>query len=53
MSEAALRRHGMTFDQIAEAVRRESLDLPGGSVRTDGGEIQLRTTGQAYRGAEY
>ncbi|MCY4098268.1 MAG: efflux RND transporter permease subunit, partial [Rhodospirillales bacterium] len=53
VSEAALRRHGMTFDQIAEAVRRESLDLPGGSVRTDGGEIQLRTTGQAYRGAEY
>ncbi|MCY3843504.1 MAG: efflux RND transporter permease subunit, partial [Acidobacteria bacterium] len=51
--EAALRRHGMTFDRIAEAVRRESLDLPGGSVRTDGGEIQLRTTGQAYRGAEY
>ena len=53
VSEAALRRHGMTFDRIAEAVRRESLDLPGGSVRTDGGEIQLRTTGQAYRGAEY
>ena len=53
VSEAALRRHAMSFDQIAEAVRRESLDLPGGSVRTDGGEIQLRTTGQAYRGAEY
>ena len=53
VSEAALRRHGMTFDQIAEAVRRASLDLPGGSVRTDGGEVLLRTTGQAYRGAEY
>ena len=53
VSEAALRRHGMTFDRIAEAVRRESLDLPGGSVRTDGGDIQLRTTGQAYRGTEY
>ena len=53
VSEAALRRHGMALDQIAEAVRRESLDLPGGSVQTDGGEILLRTTGQAYRGAEY
>ena len=53
VSEVALRRHGMTFDQIADAVRRSSLDLPGGSVRTDGGEILLRTIGQAYRGAEY
>ena len=42
VSEVALRRHGMTFDQVADAVRRSSLDLPGGSVRTDGGEILLR-----------
>ena len=53
VSELALRRHGMTFDQVADAVRRSSVDLPGGSVRTDGGEILLRTIGQAYRGAEY
>ena len=53
VSETALRRHGMTFDQLADAVRRSSLDLPGGSVRTDGGEILLRTIGQAYRGNEY
>ena len=53
VSEVALRRHGMTFDQVADAVRRSSLDLPGGSVRTDGGEILLRTIGQAYRGNEY
>ncbi len=51
--ETALRRHGMTFDQVADAVRRSSLDLPGGSVRTAGGEILLRTIGQAYRGNEY
>ena len=53
VSEIALRRHRMTFDQVAEAVRRSSLDLPGGSVRTDAREILLRTLGQAYRGAEY
>ena len=53
VSETALRRHGLTFDQVADAVRRSSLDLPGGSVRTDGGEILLRTIGQAYRGNEY
>ena len=53
VSEVALRRHGLTFDQVADAVRRSSLDLPGGSVRTEGGEILLRTIGQAYRGEEY
>ena len=53
VSEAALRRHGLTFDEIARAVRQSSLDLPGGSVRTEGGEILLRTIGQAYRGAEF
>ena len=53
VSEVALRRHGFTFDDVADAVRRSSLDLPGGSVRTDGGEILLRTIGQAYRGRDY
>ena len=53
ISEIALRRYGMTFDQVANAVRRSSLDLPGGAVRTEGGEILLRTIGQAYRGEDY
>ena len=53
VSEDDLRRHGMTFDQVADAVRRSSLDLPGGSVRTERGEILLRTIGQAYRGVEF
>ena len=45
--ENTLRRHGLTFDFVARAVRRSSLDMPGGSVKTDGGEILLRTKGQA------
>jgi multidrug efflux pump subunit AcrB len=53
VSETSLRRYGLTFQEVAEAVRRSSLDLPGGSVRTDGGEILLRTIGQAYRGNEF
>ncbi len=53
VSEEALRRHGITFDFVASAIRRSSLDLPGGSIRTEGGEILLRTKGQAYRGREF
>jgi multidrug efflux pump subunit AcrB len=53
VSEEALRRHGISFDFVAAAIRRSSLDLPGGSIRTEGGEILLRTKGQAYRGSEF
>ena len=53
VSEDTLRRHGLTFDDVSNAVRRSSLDLPGGSVRSESGEILLRTIGQAYRGAEF
>jgi len=53
VSEESLRRHGLTFDQVARAVRMSSLDLPGGSVKTEGGEVLLRTKGQAYIGSEY
>jgi multidrug efflux pump subunit AcrB len=53
ISEEALRRHGLTFDQVAQAVRRSSLDMPGGSVKTAAGEILLRTKGQAYVGGEF
>ncbi|MCH7548843.1 MAG: efflux RND transporter permease subunit, partial [Candidatus Krumholzibacteriota bacterium] len=53
ISEVTLRRHNITFDMVADAVRKSSLDLPGGSIRTAGGEILLRTKGQAYRGREF
>ncbi len=53
ISELDLQRHGLTFDEVAQAVRRSSLDLPGGSVRSRGGEILLRTQGQAYRGEDF
>lgn len=53
VSERSLRRNGLTFSQVAEAVRAGSLDLPGGSIKTSAGEILLRTKGQAYSGEEF
>jgi len=53
VSEAALQRHGLTFDDVARAVRASSLDLSGGTIKTERGEILLRTKGQAYRGAQF
>jgi multidrug efflux pump subunit AcrB len=51
--ESALRRHGLSFEQVALAVRNSSLDLPGGAIKTEGGEILLRTKAQAYVGREF
>ncbi len=53
VSEEQLRRYGLSLQQVAEAVRRSSLDMPGGTIKTDGGEILLRAMGQAYRGREF
>ena len=53
VSERALRRYGISFDDVSNAVRRSSLDLPAGSLDTAGGEILLRAKGQAYRGEEF
>jgi multidrug efflux pump subunit AcrB len=53
VSEATLDRYGLTLERIVEAVRRSSVDLPAGTVKTRGGEILLRTKGQAYDAEDF
>ncbi|MHC4994563.1 MAG: efflux RND transporter permease subunit, partial [Planctomycetota bacterium] len=53
VSEESLRKYGLTFDAVSRAVRESSLDLPGGSVKTAGGEVLIRTDGQRYVGREF
>ncbi len=49
----ALRKYGLTLAEVAAAVRRGSLDLPGGSIETDREEILLRVQGQNYTRADF
>lgn len=53
VSEHVLRQYGLTMSEISEAIRASSLDLPGGTIKTEGGDILLRTEGQVYTGLEY
>lgn len=53
VSENTLRQYGLTLGSVASAIRSASLDMPGGSIRTEGGEILLRSKGQAYAGQEF
>jgi multidrug efflux pump subunit AcrB len=41
LSEAALRQYGLTFDEVARAVRNASLNASAGTVRTPDGNFQL------------
>ena len=42
ISQEMLRAHGLTLDGVAQVVAAAALEMPGGSVRTEGGEILLR-----------
>ena len=53
VSEAALQSFGLRFDDVVMAVRRNSIDMPGGSIRTRAGEILLRTDNQGYWGRDF
>ena len=53
VSEASLRRHGLTFDEIRQVVQRSSLNLPGGSIKTPAQDIVVRIAGQRYTGPEF
>ena len=53
VSEETLRRHGINLETVAQAVRSASLDLPGGSVKTRGGEVLLRAKGQRYTARDF
>jgi multidrug efflux pump subunit AcrB len=53
VSEHVLRQYGLTMSEISEAIRQTSVDLPGGRIKTEGGDILLRTEGQVYTGQEF
>lgn len=53
ISEQNLDRYQLTFDSVATAIRRSSIDLPAGAIKTGSGEILLRTKGQAYVKSEF
>ena len=45
---ARLRALGLTLDDVADAVRRSSLDLSAGSLATRDAEVRVQTIGQSY-----
>ena len=53
VSEETLREYGLTMSEVSQAIRNSAVDMPGGTIKSAGGDILLRTKGQAYTGAEF
>jgi len=53
VSEQTLREYGLTMSEISQAIKNTAVDMPGGTIKSDGGDILLRTKGQVYTGTEF
>lgn len=53
ISETALRDYGLTFDEVAAAIRSYSLNIPGGKIRDSGGDILVQTRAQANYATDF
>ncbi|TNF61471.1 MAG: efflux RND transporter permease subunit, partial [Deltaproteobacteria bacterium] len=51
--QAQLRKHELTLDEVAARIKAASVELPGGGVKTNAGEVLLRTTERRDRGNEF
>ncbi|MCP3940015.1 MAG: efflux RND transporter permease subunit [Desulfobacteraceae bacterium] len=52
VSEEKLLQYNLTFDDVADAVRNSSVNRSGGTLKTIGEEIRLRTMGRKYTGRQ-
>jgi multidrug efflux pump subunit AcrB len=52
-SQDRLREYQLSLSQLAAAIRGSSVDLSAGNVRTQGGDVLIRSKGQAYRQADF
>ena len=48
-----LRAYGLTLNRIAKAIGEAAIELPGGGVKTTGGEVLLRTQERRDFGRDY
>ncbi|MGC9450023.1 MAG: efflux RND transporter permease subunit [Oceanipulchritudo sp.] len=53
VSENTLQAYGLTFADVANAIRRSSVDLSAGRIRTRGGDVLLRTDAEAQFQEEF
>ena len=53
VSQDKLRQYGLSINQVSNAVSNSSSDVSAGNIKTQGGDILIRSKGQAYRKDEF
>lgn len=53
VSKDKLREYGLSFRDVAQAVKNSSRNMSAGQIRAENGYINLRVENQAYRGDEF
>ena len=53
VEESILRRHNLSFEELATSLRALSQDIPGGNIDSSPNKILIRTKGQAYTGLDF
>ena len=53
VSEEASRQFDISINEIATAIRRSSINLSSGELRTDAGDLLLRTNSKGKRGEDF
>lgn len=53
VSQNQLRQYGLTIKQISNAVANSSSNVSAGNIKTRGGDVLIRSKGQAYRKDEF
>lgn len=51
--EAELRRHNLSFDQLAQKIAAFSVDLPGGAIRSPAGDVLIRVDQEGSTAQDY
>ncbi len=51
--QETLRSLGLTLGAVADMIRRSAIDVPAGGIRTDAGEVLLRTTERRMFASEF
>jgi multidrug efflux pump subunit AcrB len=53
IAEWALRQYDISLEQVAGILRQNSTDVSAGNLKTKGGDIFIRSRGQAYRASDF
>ncbi|MCU4675799.1 efflux RND transporter permease subunit [Catenovulum sp. 2E275] len=53
LPQDTLREYDLTLSDVSNAIQQSSIDLSAGNIKTDGGDVLIRSKGQAYRQDEF